>query len=350
MKPNRTISRLRALGGVYARDWLRYRRRIDDAGNGYLSLCNRYEALEAGPAGIGQRCLWQWTSTLHAPTVVPDLGLRLMRRALSDHPVRRASSPEAAAAGQADVTFLIGHRGSARLPQLQATIESIAAQQDVAVECIVIEQDVEAGAAGHLPAWVRHVHTPPPAPDMPYCRSWAFNVGARHATGRLLVLHDSDMLVPEDYAASLLKHFDEGHEAINLKRFVFYLSEQHTAKYLAGEAALLDWAPDSIVQNLEAGGSVAIGLKAYRRIGGMDESFIGWGGEDNEFWERAQTLPVWPYGYLPIVHLWHAVQPGKSTHDNPGLHLHRRLAAIPPNERIARLQRLDAGLMSGPVP
>ena len=74
-------------------------------------------------------------------------------------------------------------------------------------------------------------------------------------------------------------------------------------------AGLTDAAPEVIVQNLEGGGSVATTREAFESIGGMDESFIGWGGEDNEFWQRAQTCRVWPYGYLPIVHLWRPSQP-----------------------------------------
>jgi hypothetical protein len=341
--------RLRSLLGVYGKDWLRYSRQIGAPGREYLAVCNRGEALEAAPSGEGYRCQWQWTSTLRAPCVVPHLGLRLMRRAISDHAITRAAAPAALLQDKPDVSFVIGHRGTARLAQLQATLESIAAQQGVSLECIVVEQDIERTAQAALPPWVRYVHTPPSSPDAAYCRSWGFNVGARHARGRLLVLHDNDMLVPQDYAASLLKHFDDGHEVINLKRFVFYLSEQHTAKYLAGEAGLLDWPPDSIVQNLEAGGSVAIGIEAYQRIGGMDESFIGWGGEDNEFWERAQTLRVWPYAYLPIVHLWHSMQPGKEAHDNPALKHYRKLSAIPASERIAQLLQIEAGQMRGPA-
>jgi hypothetical protein len=344
-----STSRLRSLLGVYSKDWLRYRRRIDAPGRDYLAVCNRGEALEVAPSGEGYRCLWQWTSTLRAPAVVPGLGLRLMRRALSDHPIARSAAPAALALGNVDVSFVIGHRGAARLAQLQATLESIAAQQQVSVECIVVEQDVERTAAAALPPWVRYVHTPSPSPDMPYCRSWAFNVGARHARGRLLVLHDNDMLVSHDYAAALLKHFEAGCEVINLKRFIFYLSQPHTAAYLAGTASLLDAAPEAIVQNLEAGGSIAIGREAYHRIGGMDESFIGWGGEDNEFWERAQTLRVWPYAYLPIVHLWHSMQPGKEKHDNPALQLYRKLSAIPASERIAQLLQIEAGQMRGPA-
>lgn len=342
-------SRLRALSGVYAKDWLRYRWRIAASGHDYLTVCNRNEQLEAAPDGEGYRCLWQWTSPLHAPTVLPDLGLRLMHRALADHPVRRARTPLRLHDPQVDVTFVIGHRGADRLPLLQATLESLAAQHGVSIECIVVDQGIEPTIGSSLPAWVRQVHTPPSHAGVPYCRSWAFNIGARHAKGRVLVLHDNDMLVPDDYAFSVLKHVNDGYQVIDLKRFVFYLTERQTARYLAGEVAVTQAAPDSIVQNLQGGGSVAITRRGYERIGGMDESFIGWGGEDNEFWERAQTLRVWPYAYLPIVHLWHPAQPGKDASDNPALRLYRQLSAIPCQERIARLRRMDAGSVSGPV-
>jgi hypothetical protein len=183
---------------------------------------------------------------------------------------------------------------------------------------------------------------------MAYCRSWAFNVAARHARSGVLVLHDNDMLVPRDYAACLLSHFRAGFEAVNLKRFVFYLTEAHTGGIFAQQLGLADRAPLAVTQNLEGGGSAAITREAYERIGGMDESFVGWGGEDNEWWERAQTLRVWPYAYLPIVHLWHAAQPGKQEADHPTLRHYQALSAIAPAERIARLRRHPGGDMAGP--
>jgi GT2 family glycosyltransferase len=251
--------------------------------------------------------------------------------------------------GVPDVSFLIGHRGRDRLPLLLATLQSIAAQRTAAFECVVVEQDAVDTIRTLLPPWVRYVHTPPIDPNMPYCRSWALNVAAAHARSRVLVLQDNDMLVPEDYACSLLRFVDEGYEAVNLKRFVFYLSRLHSTAYSSGTATLGDFAPEFVVQNLEAGGSVAITRDAFERIGGMDEAFIGWGGEDNEFWERAQTLRVWPYGYLPLVHLWHPPQPYKDASDNPMLRRHRELASVAPEQRIARLLRIERGLHRGPA-
>ncbi len=339
--------RLRIMFGIILKDLPRYLAAFRNDGKTYLALCNRDERLEVSPDTLGYRCLWQWTSDLHAPKYLPSLGLRLMRRALADHPIVRGHAP-ARVDRKPEITYIIGHRGLARLPHLLATLESIAGQAGAVVECIVVEQDVEARLVGKLPSWVRHIHTPPPAADMPYCRSWTFNIGAKHAQADVLVLHDNDMLIPANYSTSILEKVGNCYEVVNLKRFIFYLTEKHSNPVFSSNAELLSTAPDYIVQNLEAGGSVAITKKAYENIGGLDESFIGWGGEDSEFWERAQVLKVWPYSNLPIVHLWHAAQPGKAQSDNQTMQHYQKLCTIPAEKRIEHLLTIEAGQMSGP--
>lgn len=343
-------SRARLLAGVLLKDLPLYLSALSRGGNAYLAIRNRAERLEPAPTlGIGYRCDWQWTTELHAPKIVPSLGRLLMRRALAAHPIGNTESPGAVAYSQPQVSFLIGHRGTARLPHLLATVNSIAAQREVTVECIVVEQETVSQVRSHLPPWVRLVHTPPPSAEMPYCRSWAFNVGARHARGAVLVLHDNDMLIPVDYAAYVLARIAQGYEVINAKRFIFYLNCGHTADVFQGKAGLLDEPPDTIVQNLEGGGSVAITRAGFDLIGGMDESFIGWGGEDNEFWQRAQTLRTWPWGALPLVHLWHEAQPGKRSGTQPNQLLHLRLRRMTAPERIRILQTASQGHAAGPA-
>lgn len=102
-------------------------------------------------------------------------------------------------------------------------------------------------------------------------------------------------------------------------------------------ASLSVLASEAVVQNLEAGESLAITRDTYFAIGGFDESFTGWGGEDNEFWERAATRCLWPYGYLPFVHLWHAAQPDKHDAQRQTAELLEQLSAIPASQRIANL-------------
>lgn len=303
----------------------------------WIYFANRREVL-LSTNDCGVACDWQWTSDLHLAKVFPQLGRRLMKRALLDWPIESRDEPaKQKAEASPALSFVIGHRGSQRLPHLLATLRSIAAQREISFECIVVEQSAASELKDKLPSWVRQLHTPLPSANMPYSRAWAFNAGARAAQGAALVLHDNDMLVPEDYGQQIHARLEAGYEVINLKRFVFYLDEAHTAAVLAGKERLTERAPQVVVQNLEAGGSVAITREAYFAIGGFDESFVGWGGEDNEFWERAQTRRVWPYAYLPIVHLWHPDQPEKRQLDNPNLQRYQARSASPVETRIREL-------------
>lgn len=340
--------RLRITFGIILKDLPRYLAAFRNDGKAYLALCNRDERLEVSPDALGYRCLWQWTSDLHAPKYLPSLGLRLMKRAFSDHPIVRSRAPKKSD-GKPDITYIIGHKGLQRLPHLLATLESIAGQSGAVVECIVVEQDIEARLTGKLPDWVKYIHTLPPSADMPYCRAWAFNVGVKDALADVLVLHDNDMLIPADYSTEILDKAKNDIEVVNLKRFIFYLSETHSTEMFKNELSLDACAPESIMQNSEGGGSIAITRKAYDEIGGFDESFIGWGGEDNEFWERVQMLKVWPYANLPIVHLWHAAQPGKLQAEAQTLKHYQRLSAMPLSTRISTLRALQSGQKSGPI-
>jgi len=333
----RRIGRRERLG-VWLKDRWRYERALRAPSPAYLALANRRERLKPAPDGLGWACDWTYTSVLHAPGVQPALGLRLLRRCLADAPIARRPSPALPLGPEEipDLSVLIGHRGEQRLPLLLATLESLAAQTEVRLECLVIEQDDEPRIAAALPAWVRHVHDPPKPPGAPYNRSQTFNVGARHALGRVLLLHDNDMLVPEGYGQRVLERIDRGFEVINPKRYVFYLDQAASEAVLRGCSAT-EGPAGTIVQNLEAGGSMAIRADTYRAIGGMDEAFVGWGGEDNEFWDRCLTRPTWIWGYEPIVHLWHPSQPHKLQTDNPNLTRARHLMAQPAEQRIAAL-------------
>lgn len=267
--------------------------------------------------GRGVACDWRWTSNLHYCEVFPSAGRRLMRRALRDWPILQVDQP--ASSGEPLVSFVIGHRGAARLPLLLETLRSIAGQ-DVPIECIVVEQSV---SLSRLPPWVRQVHQKVVGDDEPYNRSAAFNLGVQHSCARIVVLHDSDMLVPSAYARELLRSVDDGWEVIDLKRFVFYLDRNGVLEH--------------VTQN-GRGGSIASTREAYGAIGGFDEGFVGWGGEDNDFWERAGTRRRTSFGYLPIVHLWHAPQDARG-----GVRrYHEEISKLTPEDRIRRLRAKES--------
>ncbi|MBV9071310.1 MAG: glycosyltransferase [Acidobacteria bacterium] len=324
---------LRQFLGALAHDGLRFERAVRGR---WERMKNRSETITVAPSGRGVRCEWQWTSPVDYCRFVPRADVRLLRAALKEWPIASADSP--ADDVNPEVTFLIGHRGLARLPQLLMTLRSIAAQSGVRVECIVIEQSHGREVENSLPEWVRYLHQPVNQ-GHPYNRAATFNAGAAAARGRILILHDNDMLVPMRYAAEVVAHANAGWEAIDLKRFIFYLTENDTARVLHEGQLRLDERTEIVIQNLH-GGSVAVTREAYDAIGGFDEAFIGWGGEDVEFWERASTRRATAFGFLPIVHLWHAPQAEKlQVNEAPALKLYAELARVPAEERIARLRQ-----------
>jgi hypothetical protein len=312
---------LRTQLGALVYDWPRFLRHI---GGDWELIRNRDERLESD--GRGVVCQWEFSSELHIARVSPFAARWLFRRAFADWPITRRDAPERSDAPE--VSFIIGHRGLERLPNLLETLRGIAGQTGAATECIVVEQSASREIETRLPSWVHYVHTPVPD-GMPYCRSATFNAGANLARGQVLILHDNDILVPERYAAEVLARTREGAGFVDLKRFLFYLSPDERLT--------------SIEQNLQ-GGSIAATRDAYAAIGGFDEGFVGWGGEDNDFRERAHALGgVYAFGYLPMIHLWHAPQPGKRDLAAPAVRRYwEEIRHIPAEERIRRLRGVES--------
>jgi len=296
----------------------------------WIEMRNRNESISSDGRGI--RCNWEFTSDLHIAKVFPAAGARLMRSAFAQWPIAMEDAPPPSDAPR--VSFVIGHRGLDRLPHLLTTLRSIAGQSEVAVECVVVEQSATREIESQLPPWVRYVHTPS---SDDYNRAWTLNAGVAAARGEVVVLHDNDMLVPARYAAECLARVGEGWDFLELKRFTFYLDAGRTREVF--DTGIIPTAvPSTIVQNL-LGATIVARRDAYRAIGGFDESFVGWGGEDNEFWERAEVgAKAYRFGYLPFLHLYHAPQSGKlQGNDAPAVKRYYELRGVPPTERIRRL-------------
>lgn len=317
------MSTLRHKVGAMVYDWIPFELRLR---RNWTHIRNRHDSVDID--GDGVRCDWRWTSDLHIANVFPSTGRRLLRTAFAQWPL--ALEENLAETETPRVSFIIGHRGVARLPHLLNTIRSIAGQRGVPVECVVVEQSPQQEARQHLSRGVRYLHTPVDV-SQPYNRSRAFNSGARLARGDVLILHDNDVVVPRDYAATAAKAIDAGYDFANLIRFLFYVR---------GSEASFEEPPERIVENTQ-GGSVVARRSAYFDIGGYDEEFIGWGGEDNDFWDRASTRKVQRHGSVPLIHLWHAPQPEKNLGDAaPAVARYREIEKIPAVERIARLKGL----------
>jgi hypothetical protein len=322
------------LAGVLALDVPRYTARLVRRGH-WVRLGNRIDRLDLSPDGTAVRCLDDWASELHACTVLPLLGRWLCRRALSEWPIRFAAAPRHAQ-GPPDLSFVIPHRGAERVPILLKVLETIFAQEGVSVECLVVEQDQEQHI-GPLPPPVRYLRAPHAGAPAAWHKCLAFNAGVRAATAEIVVCHDGDLLVPRRYGAELLKLFKSGLAVAFPQRFLFYMGERETRDVLVHGQMPAGATPESIRQNWR-GGTLAIRRAAYAHIGGFDERFVGWTGEDIEFHDRCLTLPGWFHGYIPFVHLWHAPQPTKMGPARAAnLAFFRDVMGEPRESRIARL-------------
>jgi hypothetical protein len=331
---------------AYLLDAPRYALAMRWPGRSWADLHNRHERAVRRPDQRGIALDQPWTSALFYCQAYPRVGLRVMQRALAEWPVALRDAPATLTPETPLVSFIIGHRGTARAPHLLATIASIAAQVEVAVECLVVEQADVPQVAGLLPAWVRHLHTPLPYPDMPYSRSWAFNVGARQARGKYLVFQDNDLCAPTRYAAELVSVFQRGFEAARLMRFLFFLNERGTQGVCETRSVRTEDAPLQVMQNA-TGGTLAVERDAYFEVGGHDEAFLGWGGEDNELFDRLRSRRLHDCSYLPFLHLWHAPQPGKAAVHPNTAYFERRMS-MPVADRIRELHTRGFGGAGGP--
>ncbi len=315
--------------------------------NGWVRARNRIEPVTFDPGGAGVRCDFEWSSALHVARVFPHTGAWLMNRAFAQWPVRFDSGRARRDVPQPDLCFIIPFRGDARLPQLLATVRSILGQSDVRVECIVIEQSDKVLARDALPPAVRHIHLPHPLGDPGWRKSWAYNQAARQTRAPVLVCHDGDIVVPAGYGRAVLDTLAGGFDCAHIQRFLFYLNPEGSSRVIAS-GSLAHCVPDEVRHNW-VGGTLAIRKEAFFDVGGFDECFVDWGGEDNEFFDRCQVLRQCRFGFVPFLHLWHPPQANKS---GPGrdaaMALMNKRMAIPPAARVEELCRaLAASAQSG---
>ena len=306
-----TRASLRQWLGVAAFDLPRILPALLLRADGWTRVRNRAQELDADPTGTGLACRGEWSSDIHACAVLPSLARATYRRALAQWPVSLSATTMPPSSPR--MSFVIPHRGRERLPLLLRTIQSILGQRDIEVECIVVEQAPRAEIRpGELPDGVKHILLVHPDEPEAWRKSWAFNRGVAAASADIVVCHDGDILVPDLYSLEILRALGEqGYEVAHLQRFLFCLSGTDTTAFLSDGRIDQAFAPERVRQNWR-GGTLAIRKRAYEAIGGFDESFVGWGGEDIEFYDRCRALRQQRFGYLPFVHLWHAPQETKS--------------------------------------
>jgi glycosyltransferase involved in cell wall biosynthesis len=181
---------------------------------------------------------------------------------------------------------------------------------DLPVTVVVAEQDWTSSVTGSLPPGVRHVHV---QRHGPFAKAAACNAGFSAADSSVVAFVDADILLRPGPFVACLDRCAEGVGAIRPFGWLVELdAEQSRAVAETGELPAVPPAPASDVRGSEfipfCGGAFIIRREAYEAAGGMDESFIGWGGEDD-----ALSITLARLGLdrrvlrnQPACHLWHA--------------------------------------------
>jgi glycosyl transferase family 2 len=271
----------------------------------WLDLCNRHETVSCYKDGLGRICEWQDTSRLSVCRIFPQLGGHLLRHVAHEHPF--SAKPKA---GTIPVSIIIPLRGRDREQAVSFVASALLAAAGAESEVLICEHDMEPSPQGTWPAGVRTVFIPAMEGE-PFNKSKAMNRGAREARHPVLLLHDADAWVSDDYLSlGLEKMTREGWEAIRPVRFLFLLDDMQSCQCLQTGAIGDGWALPKVQQN-NPGLSTIIRRDTYFELGGHDERFTGWGYEDVEFLDRLQTRRWYPGSFLPAIHLWHDPSPAK---------------------------------------
>lgn len=184
-----------------------------------------------------------------------------------------------------DLSVIITHRSTdpCRDRNLRTVLSHVAGI--AGAEVIVVEQDAHAQLAD-LPgsASIRHMFVFNPGE---FNKSWGFNVGATHAAGRVLMLLDGDILIPHRHLQSSLAICQDGSIPVKPFSCLVDLSAPDSENVCTGLPAedWSSWRGTDREQDGEhipfCGGAYLVGAEFYRSIGGHDERFLGWGGEDD---------------------------------------------------------------------
>jgi hypothetical protein len=142
----------------------------------------------------------------------------------------------------------------------------------------------------------------------PFSRGCSINEGVGRATHDVLVICDSDLVVPvEQLDLAVIKVCASGGMTLPFDRY-HYLTGAASLEVMAGVAPTPE-TPREFSMSSSVGGVCVIDRKTFNLVGGFDPRLRGWGGEDYCFWSAVDTLSQVNRVEGVLYHLWHPVDP-----------------------------------------
>jgi len=221
-------------------------------------------------------------------------------------------------------TYIIGYRHTPdRFHNLKKVLDWISGFANVDV--ILIEQDTHSKIS-HLPLKARHIFL---KSDKPYNKSWAFNIATKEAKSDIIVFADSDLIMnPNEFIESI--KLLEQYEMVNPYSSVIDLQPQESNLPL--EQILLISRPgrgETDHQKVPLCGGICIFRKsAILRIGGWNESFMGWGAEDDFQSHKVKNFLSWTECKNKCYHLYHSRETPNMLYYQRNLQLLNQLVSL----------------------
>ncbi|HED13199.1 MAG TPA: glycosyltransferase [Gammaproteobacteria bacterium] len=228
------------------------------------------------------------------------------------------------------ISFLTTFRSSDeyRLANLETVISHISAEFPD-WEIVVVEQDKKCTLARHpLAKKINYIDACNPGL---FNKSWGMNVAFRHSSGDILVVSDADMIVSADDLQRAVRTCEKELDAVRPYGRLIDMTASETEDYLQG-GKLPDvpektrgydrgHASEALCM---AGGIYILTREFFVRVGGMDERFYGWGGEDDAMSIKLQSMSP-KVAIARMAKAWHLWHPGDNCYSHDHYQKNRQL-------------------------
>ena len=144
--------------------------------------------------------------------------------------------------------------------------------------------------------------------DGDFNRSAARNAGVEKSNSEISVIIDADNYIPINQIHNAIKVAKRSNSLVKPFTWFGYLTEESTDLFYEIYNSVIDFEPTYIQppQKDFTGGAYVMKKSLWKKLGGMDEEFIGWGAEDDAFHLlcKSRGLPIrYVEGY--DYHLYH---------------------------------------------
>lgn len=213
------------------------------------------------------------------------------------------------------ISFIIGYRHSReRLKNLRKTIKWL--NQFKNIEIILVEQDKHSKIQ-EINLECKKFFT---KSNMPFNRSWALNIGLSYSTKDFIVFGDSDIFMKPNDFLKALKELEKNEMVSPYNKMIDLSESENNLNF--DEIYKIDRTGRGELDNQKI--NISSGISMYRRsaiekIKGWDESFVGWGGEDNLQTYKVKRFLKYTEMEAPCYHLNHPIYAVDMEHYNRSL-------------------------------